>query len=505
MVDQAVRVANALPPVDECSKVDALLERAAPQAAAQIEITRLELDVARADTLEKLGDKATIASLPALHDRAKALDWPPALAHIDAVIGHQAWRRGDGSSAIDTLREGATAAARAKDDELGARILALESGALVDGDRASEAVEVAHAAELLVARAGDPPALRADALDALAAAYTAESKFDDADKAYATAVDLLGKADVDRFDLGRILNSWANQLNERSDYARALPLSDRALEIMRSELGDHHPDYARVLQSNAVILMQIGRYADAKAKMEQALAIKQAIYGADAPTVAMTLHSLGGVEQLLGDHQRAHDLYTRAYEIWSKALGPDHSLSLMARYSLGLNLKHLGKRREAIEVLKDVLDRRSAAKNPQPEKIANTLDAIASCYVEAGDPKPALPYAQRALELREKVLGPTAGDVALSLTMLAQIHGELGDCPNATAAASRAVTILHGIPDGDGQAGLPTLVLAMCTDNVAKARPLYEKAGALLAKTAGAEHERTIVRTWLGKHPQHGQ
>ena len=97
MVDQAVRVANALPPVDECSKVDALLERAAPQAAAQTEITRLELDVARADTLEKLGDKATIASLPALHDRAKALDWPPALAHIDAVIGHQAWRRGDGA------------------------------------------------------------------------------------------------------------------------------------------------------------------------------------------------------------------------------------------------------------------------------------------------------------------------------------------------------------------------------------------------------------------------
>ena len=408
-------------------------------------------------------------------------------------------------SAIDTLREGATAAARAKDDELGARILALESGALVDGDRASEAVEVAHASELLVARAGDPPALRADALDALAAAYTAGSKFDDADKAYATAVDLLAKADVDRFDQGRILNSWANQLNERSDYARALPLSDRALEIMRSELGDHHPDYARVLQSNAVILMQIGRYADAKAKLEQALAIKQAIYGGDQPTVAMTLHSLGGVEQLLGDHQRAHDLYTRAYEIWSKALGPDHSLSLMARYSLGLNLKHLGKPREAIEALKDVLERRSAAKNPQPEKIANTLDAIASCYVEAGDPKPALPYAQRALEIREKVLGPSAGDVALSLTMLAQIHGEIGDCPKATAAASRAVTILHGIPDGDGQAGLPTLVLAMCTDNVAKARPLYERTGVLLAKTAGAEHERTIVQTWLAKHPQHGQ
>jgi serine/threonine-protein kinase len=505
MIDQAMRVANALPSVDECSKVDALLERTLPQAAAQGEITKLELDVARADTLEKLGDKPTIASLPALRDRAKALDWAPALAHIDAVIGHEAFRRGDGASSIETLREGATAAARAKDDDLGARVLSLESGALLDADRASEAVEVAHAAELLVARAGDPPALRADALDALATAYTALSKFDEADKAYAAAVELLAKADVDRFDQGRLLNSWANQLNERSDYARALPLSDRALAILRTELGDHHPDYARALQSNANILMQIGRYPQAKAELEQALAIKQAIYGDSEPTVAMTLHSLGGVEQFLGDHQRAHDLFTRAYEIWSKALGPDHSLTLMARYSLGQNLKHLGKPKEAIEVLTDVLARRSAAKNPQQEKIANTLDAIASVYIETGDPKPALPYAERALAIREKVLGPSTGDVALSLTMLAQIHGEIGDCTKASAAASRAVTILHGIPDGDEQAGLPTLVLAMCTDDVAKARPLYQRAGEMLANNANAEHELTIVHTWLAKHPERGK
>jgi tetratricopeptide (TPR) repeat protein len=504
MIDQAVRVANALPSVEACSNVDALLEGTAPQPS-QGEITKLELDVARADTLEKLGDAAGIASLPGLRDRAKALDWPPALAQIDATIGHQAWRRGEGASAIETLREGATAAARAKEDELGARILSLESGALVDADRASEAVEVAHASELLAARAGDPPALRAEALSSLADAYTAMSKFDEADKAYASAVELLSKADVDRFDQGRLLNSWANQLNERSDYARALPLSDRALAILRTELGEHHPDFARALQSNANILMQIGRYPQAKAELEQALAIKRSIYGEDAPTVAMTLHALGGVEQFLGNHQRAHDLFTRAYEIWNKALGPDNSLTLMARYSLGQNLKHLGKPKEAIEVLTDVLARRAAAKNPQQEKIANTLDSIASVYIETGDPKPALPYAERALAIREKVLGPTAGDVALSLTMLAQIHGEIGDCKKASAAASRAVTILHGIPDGDEQAGLPTLVLAMCTDDVAKARPLYQRAGEMLAKNANADHELTIIHTWLAKHPEGGK
>jgi tetratricopeptide (TPR) repeat protein len=505
MVDQSMRVANALPDVKACGDVTALLERTVPQAAAQGEITKLELDVARADTLELLGDKAAIAALPALRDRAKALDWPPAIAQVDATIGHAAWRRGDGSSAIETLREGATAAARAKDDALGARILSLESDSLVDGDRASEAIEVTHAAELLIARLDNPPVLRADALESLATAYTALAKFDEADKAYAEAVDLLQKANADRLHQARLLNSWANQLFERSDYARALPLSNQSLAIFREELGEHHPDFARALHSNANILVEVGKLDAAKRQFEQALAIKIAVFGDKEPTVAQTLNSLGNVAKTSGDYANAAKYYQRAYDIWNEALGPDAPNTLMVRYNMAMNLKHLGKYQEAIAALEEVLAHRTAAKNPQPQKIANVLDAIAGIYVELGQPQKALPYEQKALEAREKVLGPKTGDVAESLTMLAEIYGEIGDCPKATAAAKRSIDILHGIPGGDDEAGLPTLVVAMCTDNVEKARPLYVKAGDLLAKEPGADHELTIVHTWLAKHPQNGQ
>ena len=133
------------------------------------------------------------------------------------------------------------------------------------------------------------------------------------------------------------------------------------------------------------------------------------------------------------------------------------------------------------------------------------LEGIAGIYVELGQPQKALPYEQRALELREKVLGPNTGDVADSLTTLAQIWGEIGDCKQATAAAKRSIEVLHGLPGGDENAGLPTLIVAMCTDDVEKARPLYIKTGELLAKVPGADHELTIVHTWLAKHPQGGK
>jgi serine/threonine-protein kinase len=439
IVEQGLRAALGLPAIESCANVSALLEQAPEPAVA----AQLQLDVARADTLEKLGDTHIGPRLAELRARALALNWAPALARVDATIGTEAYRRSDSAAGLEPLREGATAAAHAKDDALGSRILSLEASVLIDVDRASDAVEVAHAAALLAARGGDLPELNANALDAAADAYTALSKFDDADRAYAAAVPLR-EQEGDRFDLASTLLSWSNMLDERSDYARALPLSTRAVELFRAELGEHHPDFGRVLQSNGKLLLEMGKFPEAKARFEQALAIKTAAYGDDVPTVAMTLHALGSVAQSMGDHETAGKDYERAFEIWNEKLGPDASMTLMARYSLGQNLRHRGKLPEAIAVLEDVLAKRASAKNPQPERVANTLDSLAECYLDQKDYPKALDQAQRALAIREKVLGPTAGDVAESYGRIADIELLRHDCGAAVAAARKAIAIANG-------------------------------------------------------------
>ena len=500
MVDMAIRAANGLPSIEQCGNVSALLERDPPKATVRAPIAQLELDVARANTLELLGDKTVIAELPALRQRALALDWAPALARIDATIGYDAWRRGDGAAAVEPLREGATAAARAKDDELGARVLSLEAEALVDTDRAGDAIEVARSSELLAARAGDPAGARAQALEAIAVAYAGQSKFDDSDKAYAAAAALLEHGS-DRLAFASVLNAWANLRYERSDYAGALPLADRALELFRSELGEQDPDYARALQSTANLQFEAHHYAEAKRELDQSLAIKEAVFGPEEPTVALTLNSLGNVAGALGDHDLARKHYQRAYDIWAKALGPDSPQALMAKYNLGITLKHQKQLKQAIEVLSDVLAHRMAAKSPQPQKVANVLDALAGVYEEQGDHAKALDHAARALAIREHVLGPKTGDVAESLGTVAQIEQELGRCAKASADARRSIDILKGLPNGEADAGLQYLVLAQCAHG-GDARPLYEKVVELLSPDPDASAEVAAAKAWLAAHPR---
>ncbi|HEY5946436.1 MAG TPA: tetratricopeptide repeat protein, partial [Kofleriaceae bacterium] len=465
MVDAAVRAANGLGSVASCGNVSALAEHVPQPSDALLRGRARALDaaIARATTQEALGAKDIAARLASLEQQAIALGWAPAIAAVQLSIGHDTWVRGESELAVAKLREAALSATRAKDDELAARALTLEIEALVDADRPAEGLEVARAAELALARADDPPLLVANEISSVAFAQGALSKFDDSDRSYARAVSILERSVGDQFALASTLQSWSNQLFDRSDYARGLELSNRVVPMIRTLEGEHHPDYARVLSSNGNLLEAIGRTEDAKARIEQALAIKQEIYGPNDPTVATTVHSLGNVYLSLDDHERARQLYQRAYEIYSTKLGPDHHLTLMARYSLAMALRHAHQPREALAVAEAVLAHRKAAKTPQPAKVANTLDLISGIHHDLGDNARALDYARQALAIREQVLGPKTGDVADSLTTVAVYSAEAGNCAAARPAAQRALTILHDMPDGEQDAsGPPSLALAMC-------------------------------------------
>jgi serine/threonine-protein kinase len=465
IVDRAARAANNLRTIGDCTNAAAFLERA-PSSRDPITRRRadaLEMEIEAARIREHAGGRAPPGELEALEHQAIALGWDPAIAEIELVLGMTAWHRGIGEIAEAKFRASEIAAARAHDDVLVARSMSMAAEALIDADRLSDALAVAKDAEVACARAGDPPALRADVLDALGHVHAEMTKFDDSDRYYGQAVELLERSDVDPLHLARLLNNWANGLMERSDFSRSVPMSERAVGLFRQYEGAHHPDFARALQSYGNELTQIGKYAEAKARTEEALAIKEAVFGPDDPTVASALYNLGNAEGELANYDRAGQLFERAYKIWADKLGPDHSSALMARYAIGLNLKQSGKRREALAVIEEVLAKRRVAKKQQPHKIANALDLLSSIHFELGEIKPAIALGEEALAIREKVLGPETGDVAENLVKLAEYRAEGNDCPHATADAKRALAIYHKIPNGDAEmSGLPTLVVGAC-------------------------------------------
>jgi tetratricopeptide (TPR) repeat protein len=464
VIDRSIRATSTLAPVAECGNLDALRAQPAPPngAAGDKRIDELMAALADASVQGSLYGPGAPATIAALERDASALGWAPLIARVAYVAGHNAFRRDD-PIAEAKLRDAALAAARAHDDILVVRASALAAVVLVDAGRAREAVALLHGAEVACARAGDPPDLRADVVAALADAAAALSKFDEADRLYAEAVDLLEKSGASPLDLAGFLNNWAILLLDRSDYARALPLSNRAVEILRKGTGNHHPDLARGLQTNGNLLVKIGKYTEAGARFDEALAIKEALYGPSDATVAMTVNSLGNVYEASGQLDRATASYQRAYDIWAAKLGPDHMSSVMARYNLAAVLRHRGKLREAQAMFEDVLARRQAAAEPPKPKIANALAALSGVYNQLGDRAKAIDYALRALAIREEVLGPETAGVAESLARVAGLWADAGDCAKARPAAERALAIDHKQLSGDAEmSALPALALAAC-------------------------------------------
>ncbi len=63
------------------------------------------------------------------------------------------------------------------------------------------------------------------------------------------------------------------------DHAAALPLYRQALEIIRTALGEDHPDYATSLNNLAMLYAATGRASEAMPLMEQAAAIDDRMIG----------------------------------------------------------------------------------------------------------------------------------------------------------------------------------------------------------------------------------
>ncbi len=450
VVDRSIRVATELAPVSDCANVDALLEHPAPppDPAIGARIDRLTQTVARAKVRDALtGD---VSEIQALQTEAAALRWDPLIAETGYLAGQMLFRRGENQPAERTLRDAAIAAARAHDDALVVESLGYVAQVVGDQGRPKEALEIAQASELAAARAGSPVALQIEVALSLAEAYQQLTQFDDSDREYARAVALLERSQASPSRLAATLNNWSNELEDRSDYARSVPMSDRAVALMREALGDHHPDLARILQSNGNKQLAIRNYALAKQRFEEALAIKEAVYGPSDPTVAMTVHSLGNFYTSAppNDLPRAQKLYERARDIWLAKAGPANGNVLMARFNLGVNLKRQGRFTEALAELEAVLAIRQATPETSQLKVANTLEAIAEVEVERGNSAVAIDHAQRALAIREKVAGPETSDVADSLSVLATLWSAT-DCAKARPFADRAIAVLAKQPNGD--------------------------------------------------------
>jgi CHAT domain-containing protein/sirohydrochlorin ferrochelatase len=294
-------------------------------------------------------------------------------------------------------------------------------------------------------------------------------------------------------DVATSLNILAAVYDSHEKYTQAEPLYYRALAIYEKALGKVHPDVATTLNNLASLYDSQGKYTQAEPLYHRALAIREKTLGKDHPEVATSLNNLAGLYSKQRKYAQAEPLYQRALAILEKELGKDH-LSV----AIGLNnLAELYRNQEKYDQAESLYQRSLAIKKKTLGKdhpsVAISLNNLASLYDNQGKYAQAEPLYQSALNILEKVLGKDHTAVANSLNNLAELYLNQEKYAQAEPLYQRSLAIKEKVLGKDH----PSVAISL--NNLAK---LYYKQGKYAQVELLYQNALTILEKVLGKdHP----
>ncbi|MCM3902250.1 MAG: tetratricopeptide repeat protein [Pyrinomonadaceae bacterium] len=291
------------------------------------------------------------------------------------------------------------------------------------------------------------------------------------------------------------LNNLGELYLEKGDYAKAGSLLQRGLAIREKALGAEHPDTANSLSNLGAFHYYKGDYAKAEVFWQQALAIREKALNAEHPAIATSVNNLAFLYESTGDYAKAEPLYQRALAINEKALGAEHRTTATALMNLANIYKIKADYTKAEPLLQRALAIYEKVLRAEHPSIANALISLASIYKSKGDYAKAETFLQRALAIREKALGAEHPDTAIALNDLGVLYNRKGDYAKARPLLQRELAIYEKALGADHpDTAMALNSLAYNYDSIgdyANAEPLYLRALAIREKALGLEHPVT--------------
>ena len=445
IVDRAVDVVAALPPIEDCGDLARLAAAPAEPAdpSLRIRIDRLGADLARARASLAAGVLiGAVARAEALVTDARTAGWGPLLAEAlhHAADAHHAVNEVD--LAIDRMREASVEAARARDDAAAADAITRVAYLLAERGKPTEALTVVADAEVVVLRAGDPPRLRGRLEVARGDALGRASRFTESRTAFTAAIDLTRRDPRhDELDVAAMLGDEATMLKNASQPQAARDALRKAQRIFEARLGAGHPRLVTVHNTLGSVLLQLGDFPAARQAYAAAGAIVAARFPSDSLAIARQQSNLALLELRQGHLDQALAAYRDVHRRL-EAAQPDHPDTFQALYMIGAIQLEQAHFDDALATMQRVLAFRQSHLGDANVATADVLDGIANVYQARDDYPHAIEARKRSLAIREHALGPDNPDVILSLDALAFIALDTSDCPQATALAHRALDIV---------------------------------------------------------------
>jgi serine/threonine-protein kinase len=508
LIDKAVEAAVKLPPLAACADARALQAvvplPADPVIRSRIEAARQTLATAKA--LAAAGayrDGRTVAAAAA--GAAEALTYAPLLAEALYWRAELEDRAGDIRAAEATLHRALQVAADGRTDALAARIWASLVTAVGDLARPDEALAMTAASEAAVRRAGGDPEDEARLWMAVASAYNAKGKFEDARSYLERVIALRQRAlGPDHPDVAGALVNMAAVLTALDRGAEALPLQQRALAVFERALGRDHPKVVLTQNNIGAVYFDAGRYAEALQSFQYSLATAQRVFGPDHPEVALTSINRGISLANLGQNDDALRDFERAEVIFAKALGPDHPRVGVALNHACATLIDLGRFDEARRACERSLAITEHALGPDHLEVCGTLLNLGEIALHRRAYDEARRVVVRAETLQRAALGPDHTRLAEAYRAHAEIALAQGRHGEARSLAERAVHMLEATPkrlDLARDSFVLARVLWTSLADRPRARELARAARATYAQL-GAQRSRPAIdlAEWLAGH-----
>ena len=263
-------------------------------------------------------------------------------------------------------------------------------------------------------------------------------------------------------DEAAALISRALQLHASGNCEEALPLGEKAADLLRKRNETQSENFAWALVAQALCHKRLVRVAEAERLYRQAIEIHEKVAGANSRDLAITLDNLAALYAEHGRLAEAEQLRLRALQIFKAVLDPANPHVATALQNLAVLHQYQGRLSEALERYLEALPIAEKAYGPDSRQVGVISDNLAGLYRSQRQLDKAGPLYLRAIAIFQKTLGRDHPDTALALQNYAILLGDTGQSEQAEANLKEALGInekLYGASHDTIAAALNSLVL----------------------------------------------
>ncbi len=300
----------------------------------------------------------------------------------------------------------------------------------------------------------------------------------------------------------KIENTWSELLDhvtklyEMKFYEESIIFANRALELVKNEFGEDHPQFNYILNYIVSTYSILGQYEKALPFLLKIKEKTEKTYGENSPEYGRILKNLASLYQDMGSYDIALSFYLESLKITEKALGKNNTAYGTSLNNLALIYSKMGQYEKALPLYIEALDIREKTLGKNNPDYATSLNNLASLYQDEALYEKALPLYIQVLEIREKALGKNHPDYGTSLNNLACLYADVGQYEKALELYGEAKEISEKTIGKNN----PAYGTNLC--NLAS---LYYKMGMYFKALSYYIEGIEIIKYTLGKnHPDYG-